>query len=129
MKAQAHTPKLQLTLVAAVCLLFLAAPTPGDIGGCGQSPQLLDAQTFFANKLNVDCRRCNECSLSFLSCKNACDPNTPISTSFPDQCYPLVHDGEVCLRALVNASCSDYSTYMNDLSPEAPSECNFCPPR
>jgi len=47
--------------------------------------------------------------------------------SFPERCLPLVHDGEVCLRALLNASCGDYSQYMSDDSPTAPTECNFCP--
>jgi hypothetical protein len=121
--------KLQLVLVALVCLLFLAAPTPGDIGGCGQPAQLLDAKTFFGAKRYIDCKRCDECSITFSSCTTACDLSTTTTAAFPQDCYPLVHDGEVCLRALQNASCSDYSNYMNDFAPEVPSECNFCPQR
>jgi hypothetical protein len=40
---------------------------------------------------------------------------------------PLVHDGEVCLRALDDGGCEDYRNYMSDLSPSVPTECNFCP--
>jgi hypothetical protein len=40
-----------------------------------------------------------------------------------------VHDGEVCLRVLLHASCDDYASYMNDRAPAAPSECQFCPLR
>jgi hypothetical protein len=40
---------------------------------------------------------------------------------------PLVHDGEVCLRALDDAACEDYLEYMSDVAPTVPTECNFCP--
>jgi hypothetical protein len=121
----------RIEILALIVLLttFVAAPTPGDIGGCGQPAKELDPATFFASKDHIDCQRCQECSLAFTSCTRACDPKSPIPETFPESCYPLVHDGEVCLRALYNASCSDYLRYMDDSNPDTPSECNFCPPK
>jgi hypothetical protein len=115
-------------LLAIVVLLFCTAPTPGDIGGCGQAPDILDAPTFFANKKRIDCERCEECGVSSQRCRTACNDEAGFDTSFPDGCVPLVHDGEVCLRALQYASCDDYAGYMDDGAPETASECNFCPP-
>jgi hypothetical protein len=114
--------------LAIVVLLFCTAPTPGDIGGCGQAPDILDAPTFFANKKRVDCQRCEECGIATQSCHTACDDKVGFDTSFPDGCVPLVHDGEVCLRALQYAGCDDYAGYMDDNAPETASECNFCAP-
>ncbi len=116
-------------LAAGAFALLCAAPTPGDVGGCGQEPALLDAPTFFANKKSKDCRQCQKCGLTSQACRDACDPAVPFDTEFPTDCVPLVHDGEVCLRALQYASCDDYATYMDDGAPSTPSECNFCPPR
>lgn len=116
-----------LLLLALIVGLFCAAPVPGDIGGCGQSLAPLDAPTFFASKKAVDCQRCVECGLDTDACRKACDPRQPITQSFPIDCNPLVHDGEVCLDALDAASCSDYAGYMNDQHPTVPSECDFCP--
>jgi hypothetical protein len=117
--------KLGLSLAL---LVFCAAPTPGDIGGCGQRPDLLDPGAFFASKKLVDCSRCEDCGLATDSCLRACDEDSPTATAFPADCFPLVHDGEVCLRALRHASCDDYAGYVDDAAPSAPSECNFCPP-
>ena len=120
--------------IACVALLFCTAPTPGDIGGCGQKPAELSPQIFFDSKANVDCQRCQECGLISKACSNACE--SAGTKMFPDAgtpggevllCVPLVHDGEVCLRALQYASCDDYRSYMNDTSPSVPTECNFCP--
>ena len=108
-------------------LLFCTAPTPGDVGGCGQAPAELDPGTFFASKANIDCQRCEDCSLTRVSCQNACNFPDNFPSAFPDNCVPLVHDGEVCLRALLHASCDDYASYMSDSSPSVPTECNFCP--
>jgi hypothetical protein len=110
-----------------VSLFFCTAPTPGDIGGCGQRPQELDPEIFFSSKAAIDCQRCGECSFSTKACTTACDSSQSYPLSFPDRCLPLVHDGEVCLRALLHASCSDYAEYMRDDSPTVPTECNFCP--
>lgn len=113
--------------LTALALVFCMAPTPGDVGGCGQKPAELDASVFFASKANVDCQRCQECGLATRACSEACDFSQPLPTQFPDRCVPLVHDGEVCLRALQYASCSDYSAYVSDDAPSVPTECNFCP--
>lgn len=112
---------------AAIAVLLCAAPVPGDIGSCGQPIQRLDARRFFGAKKSVDCRRCTECGIPSSSCNQACDADTEPASSFPSGCVPLVHDGEVCLRALLYASCDDYAAYMDDQSPQVPTECNFCP--
>lgn len=113
--------------LTGVALVFCMAPTPGDVGGCGQKPAELDAGVFFASKANIDCQRCEECGLGSKPCTEACDVSQPLPMAFPDRCVPLVHDGEVCLRALQYASCDDYSAYTSDVSPSVPTECNFCP--
>ena len=115
--------------LGVLLLGFCVAPTPGDIGGCGQAPEELDPGVFFATKKNIDCERCRECGLRTERCDEACDSATATETEFPDGCVPLVHDGEVCLRALMIASCDDYATYVTNAGASAPSECNFCPPR
>jgi hypothetical protein len=112
-----------LTMLIAV--VFGMAPTVGDIGSCGQAPDALDAPTFFDLKARTDCTRCSDCGLRTKRCASACN-DVPDQT-FPAGCEPLVHDGEVCLRALLHASCSDYTSFVNDAAPTAPSECQFCP--
>ena len=112
------------SLLAAL-VLFCLAPTPGDIGGCGQTAQDLDPQVFFESKQSIECQRCQECSLRTRACETACDDG-PVPAQFPDGCYPLVHDGTVCLRALTQGSCEAHSKVMGD-PPRVPSECNFCP--
>jgi hypothetical protein len=51
----------------------------------------------------------------------------PWKAAFPEGCLPLVHDGEVCLRALLYATCAEYEAYVDDARPKVPSECDFCP--
>jgi hypothetical protein len=89
--------------------------------------QALDVPKFFQLRKVVDCRRCTECHLDTKACVSACGREPPAVTTFPDDCYPLVHDGEVCLRALLDASCDDYASYVADESPSVPTECDFCP--
>jgi hypothetical protein len=113
--------------LALLLLLFCTAPTPGDIGGCGQNPDILDAPTFFANKKRIDCSRCSECGLFTKTCSDACDDSQSFDQAFPKDCVPVVHDGEVCLHALSYASCDDYASYVDDGAPQTPTECDFCP--
>ena len=114
-------------LSTAIVVLLCAAPVPGDIGACGQPVQALDGPIFFRAKKTVDCRRCEECALATKTCSVACARAAPAVTSFPPDCQPLVHDGEVCLRALLAASCDDYAGYVADDAPSVPTECDFCP--
>lgn len=116
-------------LLAGIALFLCTAPTPGDVGGCGQKPAELDPGVFFDSKASIDCQRCQECGLepTSNSCGVACRFPETYPREFPEGCVPLVHDGEVCLRALLHASCDDYAAYTNDRDPSAPSECNFCP--
>ena len=118
--------RFELARVAVVALFFLAAPTAGDIGSCGQSAEDLDARKFFQAKEQIDCRRCFDCGIDTLVCGKACDLE-PSKATFPVGCYPLVHDGEVCLNALDAASCQSYVGYVADEGATVPTECNFCP--
>lgn len=108
-----------------VVLAFCAAPVPGDVGGCNQRAEELDPGAFLSAKASVDCQQCQSCSLVSETCERACE-GVPTG-GLPEGCIPLVHDGEVCLRALGSASCEDYGAYVRDDAPTTPTECNFCP--
>lgn len=114
-------------IATVIAVLLCAAPVPGDIGSCGQPVQRLDGPRFFGAKKLLDCRRCGECGIPSTTCNRACDGKPAVDESFPEGCVPLVHDGEVCLRALLYASCDDYAGYVDDRSPQVPTECDFCP--
>lgn len=118
-------PLLQAAL-GFVALAFCAAPVPGDVGGCGQEPQELDPEIFFWSLQHYQCERCGECELTTRACERACSSEL-LHSEFPEDCAPLVHDGEVCLRALQNGSCGDYAEFMSDVAPTIPTECDFCP--
>lgn len=115
----------ELVRLALVALFFLAAPTAGDIGGCSQIAEDLDPAKFFDAKQRLDCVRCMECHFDTDTCTRAC--GEAVNPGFPDGCYPLVHDGEVCLDALEAASCDDYTSYVADQGSTVPTECDFCP--
>lgn len=110
----------------ALVALFCAAPTPGDVGGCGQKRQALDEEVFFSTKNAIECDRCNECEITTDRCDQACVDNSG-GRQFPPNCAPLVHDGEVCLRRLLDVGCDTFADYVDDREPAVPSECNFCP--
>lgn len=112
--------------LAVVALFFTAAPTAGDIGGCGQAENELDPSKFFSTKQDVDCARCAACSIDTTACARSCSPGLVIK-DFPPGCVPLEHDGEVCVDALLVAGCTDYASYMADQGSTIPTECNFCP--
>jgi hypothetical protein len=114
---------LGLTILLAAVLG--TGPTVGDIGSCSQDVDALDPGLFFAVKARIDCTRCGECGLSTTPCRAAC--TAAPATSFLRGCRPLVHDGEVCLHALLYASCDDYVSFTDESRPTAPSECQFCP--
>lgn len=118
--------KRHLLLAATFAVLFGAGPTVGDVGGCGATVEPLDVARFARARKTVDCERCTDCALSTQRCKDACDPKVPSDVAFPARCFPLYHDGEVCLRALLAASCTDYALYVDDQVREVPSECEFC---
>lgn len=113
--------------LAVVTIFFTAAPTAGDIGSCGQAPDDLDPVKFYTAKEQLDCKKCIACDLTTDACVRACEPELDVA-NFPLSCFPLVHDGEVCLHALEVSSCDDYTLFMSDVAPTIPTECNFCPP-
>ena len=118
--------KRHLVLCSLLFLVFGTGPTVGDVGGCGKTATELDEGRFAGGRKTVDCQRCKDCALRSERCTRACDPKAASDVSFPSTCRPLLHDGEACLRALLAASCSDYATYVDDLAPAVPSECDFC---
>ena len=107
-------------------VLFCAAPVAGDIGSCSQAIEDLDPVKFFAEKQRVDCEQCVRCEFATEACGAAC-AGREVADSFESGCYPLAHDGEVCLRALRDADCDEYERYVADQAPETPTECAFCP--
>jgi hypothetical protein len=110
----------------AVVLLFCAAPVAGDIGSCNQALEELDAAKFFTEKQRIDCEQCASCGFATSTCAAAC-AGGEVPDRFEPGCYPLAHDGEVCLRALRDADCDEYAAYVDDAAPETPTECAFCP--
>jgi hypothetical protein len=114
--------------LAIVALLFLAAPTAGDIGSCNQPTGPLDPAKFFAAKQNVDCEMCMACGFTSHVCDLACGAAVEMGT-FPKGCDPVEHDGEVCLDALEATGCSGYASFVADKDATVPTECDFCPPR
>jgi hypothetical protein len=120
-----HSTALRVLFVMGLGALS-AAPTPGDVGGCGQHPDPLDPAAFFIRKRTLDCEKCGECGFQTDFCGEACTA-TEAEPSFPTGCVPLVHDGEVCLNAIEAASCGEYEDYSKDQGRLSPSECQFCP--
>lgn len=107
--------------------LLVMAPVAGDIGSCGQKAAELDPVKFFWEKQGVDCQQCQRCGFQTENCTQACESPFDPDVSFDPDCFPLVHDGEVCLNALVIADCESYAEYVRDQAPTTPTECNFCP--
>ena len=114
------------TIAVVVTGVLSMAPTAGDVGGCGTEVKALDPLAFALARKDMDCERCRECGITTPRCQRACDPDKDPETSIPATCQPLQHDGRVCIRALSSASCDAYATYVDELSPSTPSECEFC---
>lgn len=113
-------------LAAALLASLLAAPTVGDVGTCGKAATDLDPGAFASARKTIDCRRCTQCRIATRTCANACDPAAPSNAGLSPTCRPLRHDGDVCVRALQAASCDDYATFVDDVAPATPTECDFC---
>jgi hypothetical protein len=117
----------ELVFAAALALVFGAAPTVGDVGSCGQQATPLDEAAFAAQRKALDCQKCTECGFTTQTCMNACDPSKPSDVGWPQNtCFPLDHDGVVCIDALEAASCGTYASFVSDTAPTTPTECQFC---
>ena len=116
----------EIGTAALLALIFGAAPTVGDVGSCGSSATALDIPTFAAQRKALDCDRCAHCGFVTQTCQRACNPSLPSDVSIPSTCFPLAHDGQVCLDALLATSCSRYAAFISDTAPTQPSECQFC---
>lgn len=112
--------------IVVVLALLCMAPTAGDIGGCGAEVTALDREAFAIARKNEDCDRCAECGIRRARCERACDPAKAPEIRIPSTCTPIEHDGVVCLRALRASSCTTYASYVDDVAPATPSECEFC---
>jgi hypothetical protein len=95
------------------------------VGGCGEPARDLDPTVFFLSKRGIECQRCDECGIRSAACQEACGDGA-IPNDFPAGCFPLVHDGTVCLRAITQSSCAAHRRAMG-VPPLVPGECNFCP--
>jgi hypothetical protein len=102
------------------------APTVGDVGGCGRQATELDGEDFAYARKEEDCERCEECAITTERCRRACDESRLPDVALPSTCRPVRRDGEVCLRALRAASCETFASYVDDVAPRTPSECEFC---
>jgi hypothetical protein len=119
----------RLGIIAIVLLApLVAAPTVGDVGSCGTAAEPLGAPEFFSARLAMVCRRCHDCDYGGRTCTLVCDQLAKKSfpRAFPEGCHPVVHDGEVCLRAIDALSCNDFGDLVSD-APIVPTECDFCP--
>ncbi len=121
-----RSTRLMKLALGFIALAFCAAPVPGDVGGCGQAAKPLDPEVFFWSLQDSECQQCRDCDVTTRACERACG-TTLVQGEFPKDCVPLVHDGEVCLRAIQHSSCGDIREFMSDSSPSIPTECNFCP--
>lgn len=115
---------LRSSMVIVLGLLCMA-PTVGDVGGCGREATLLEPARYGAARKAEDCKRCSECGIETPRCSRACDPKFAPEVELPSTCKPLLHDGEVCIRALHALSCDAYAETVSD-APTLPSECQFC---
>jgi hypothetical protein len=115
-------PSIGFVIVLAI---LAAAPTVGDVGGCGTKAEPLDATKFFTQRLDLACSRCDECGILAPGCKNACSRNRIVPHTFPEGCNPVVHDGEVCINAVEALSCSAFDDFIE--RGIVPTECDFCP--
>ncbi len=116
----------EVLVAAIIAFALFPAPTVGDVGGCGKTATALDPLVYAHAKKSVDCSRCNDCGLTTGRCTRACDPKQPSDVEIPATCHPIFHDGEVCIRALKAASCTEYASFVDDDAPAVPSECDFC---
>ena len=118
--------RARLGLVMVLGVLAMA-PTVGDVGGCNEQADELSAEKFFRARLESECQRCKACEIAANpGCKRACAPNPFLPSVFPKGCRPLVHDGEVCLRAIEDLSCEAFADVVA-ANPVVPTECDFCP--
>ncbi len=122
-----HCQRLGRRLGLGIVVLLCAAPTPGDIGGCGHPAADLDPEAFLRQQREVECEACRRCSIAGARCSQACAGELGRAAAFPEGCYPLAFDGAVCLRALEEAACDELRRYLSDARPTLPSECDFCP--
>ena len=112
-------------LLVALAVLLMAPPV-GDTGGCGRTATELGRDRYANARKRQDCARCAECGIGTARCERASDPRELPEIVLPSTCRPLLHDGEVCLRALAAASCETFASYVDDDAPATPTECEFC---
>ena len=114
------------SILVAVSAVFLLAPTPGAMGGCGKTAEEMSASGYARARKITDCGRCTECGVQSDRCVRACNERLAPEIALPATCRPLLHDGVVCIRAINAASCAAFASYVDERAPVTPSECAFC---
>ena len=109
-----------------VFALLSTAATAGDVGAWGRTATLLQRGRYENARKLQDCARCTECGIANDRCRRACDRTFAPDIQLPATCRPIEHDGEVCLRAIDAVDCDRFATYVDDVAPSSPSECEFC---
>ncbi|MEZ4323895.1 MAG: hypothetical protein R3B40_01690 [Polyangiales bacterium] len=98
-------PNLPATWWLAALALLLMGPAPGEVGGCGQDPFIVEAETFCRDQSAWECRRAeargevsgDELAACFDAIPNACEGATWPPTCLP---RPTSLQTDACLAAL-----------------------------
>ncbi|MBZ0115410.1 MAG: hypothetical protein IT378_05010 [Sandaracinaceae bacterium] len=129
--------RLLLRLVGgSVLFAALAGPTPGAVGGCGQTTTAAGAAQFCADRIFWECRRDRvggrlteaqeaECLAPIAGCESGEGRCDCAGAAWPDDCIPAptLNDTDACIALLRDASLIGIATA--DLKMMYP-DCNLC---
>ncbi|MGE0791843.1 MAG: hypothetical protein AB7S26_39580 [Sandaracinaceae bacterium] len=116
-----------LRLVAgAVLFMSLAGPGAGNVGGCGNTPPLVDAVQHCMDREGARCRREAAAgrisSVEFTDCVNTF-MDVCMSASWPTGCAPTPAESQACVRLLTRL---DFLQTPTDQLLAEHGECNLC---
>jgi hypothetical protein len=122
---------LLLFSAVVVAAIFAMAPSPGNVGGCGDEA-LIGEQEFCVPFFSNDCARVRfrceaedpdrveECNRAAVDCVNEVQAVTCPGFTFPTGCQPTVTRANACFDAQLDVSRIDIPT-------SSLPECMFCP--
>ncbi len=117
------TKRLWLRLaVVAVGMSFIVGPAPGEVGGCGETVSVADAESFCVERDAWQCRRrefrgeVTDVDACFAAIPSACE-----GAQWPFDCtpFPTVRATQACIDQL--AIVENVTTSIGDIA-----ECNLC---